>query len=123
MSFDSVSRIRRSVVELPRRTPPPPPAEAKPAAKPTGYSQADTFEAKPAAESSAPAGNTWSGDLPLSEARNAHRTNTKEEFQAALDSDANWFEGMSARRSTTTRRRCVTTRRTRTATTSPSMNG
>ncbi|WP_194869077.1 DUF2181 domain-containing protein [Myxococcus sp. AB025B] len=93
MSFDSVGRIRRPVVELPRRPPPPPPAEAKPAAKPTGYSQADTFEAKPAAESSAPAGNTWSGDLPLSEARNAHRTNTKEEFQAALDSDANWFEG------------------------------
>lgn len=36
---------------------------------------------------------TWHGGQPLSEARNAHRTNTKEQFQAALKSGANWFEG------------------------------
>lgn len=36
---------------------------------------------------------TWHAGQPLSEARNAHRTNTKEQFQAALKSGANWFEG------------------------------
>jgi hypothetical protein len=36
---------------------------------------------------------TWHGGQPLSEARNAHRTNTKEQFQDALKSGANWFEG------------------------------
>jgi hypothetical protein len=37
--------------------------------------------------------NTWHSGQPLSEARNAHRTNTKEQFQEALKSKANWFEG------------------------------
>jgi hypothetical protein len=36
---------------------------------------------------------TWHRGQPLSEARNAHRTNTKEQFQDALKSGANWFEG------------------------------
>jgi Uncharacterized conserved protein (DUF2181) len=36
---------------------------------------------------------TWHRGQPLSEARNAHRTNTKEQFQEALKSGANWFEG------------------------------
>lgn len=36
---------------------------------------------------------TWHAGQPLSEARNAHHTNTKEQFQAALKSGANWFEG------------------------------
>ena len=36
---------------------------------------------------------TWHRGQPLSEARNAHRTNTKEQFQEALASNANWFEG------------------------------
>jgi hypothetical protein len=36
---------------------------------------------------------TWHRGQPLSEARNAHRTNTQEQFQDALKSDANWFEG------------------------------
>lgn len=36
---------------------------------------------------------TWRAGQPLSEARNAHRTNTKEQFQDALKSGANWFEG------------------------------
>ncbi|HZN93586.1 MAG TPA: DUF2181 domain-containing protein [Myxococcales bacterium] len=37
--------------------------------------------------------NEWWAGRPLSEARNAHRTNTKEQFQDALGSNANWFEG------------------------------
>lgn len=36
---------------------------------------------------------TWHKGQHLSEARNAHRTNTKEQFQDALKSGANWFEG------------------------------
>ena len=36
---------------------------------------------------------TWSKGRPLSEAVNFHKTNTKGDFQAALKSDANWFEG------------------------------
>lgn len=39
------------------------------------------------------AGTTWGAGRPLSEARNAHRTNTVEEFEAAAKSQANWFEG------------------------------
>jgi hypothetical protein len=39
------------------------------------------------------ADTTWRAGQPLSEARNAHRTNTKEQFQDALKSGANWFEG------------------------------
>src|SRR4051812_7496831 len=35
----------------------------------------------------------WWAGRPLSEARNAHRTNTKEQFDDALHSSANWFEG------------------------------
>lgn len=35
----------------------------------------------------------WTGGKPLSEARNAHRTNTREELEAAANSNANWFEG------------------------------
>jgi hypothetical protein len=35
----------------------------------------------------------WWGGRPLSEARNAHRTNTREQFEDALQSGANWFEG------------------------------
>lgn len=37
--------------------------------------------------------NEWWAGRPLSEARNAHRTNTKEQFDDALHSNANWFEG------------------------------
>lgn len=36
---------------------------------------------------------TWRAGQHLSEARNAHRTNTQEQFQDALKSGANWFEG------------------------------
>jgi hypothetical protein len=35
---------------------------------------------------------TWSGDRPLADAKNAHRTNTPAEFQAALKGDYNYFE-------------------------------
>src|SRR3954462_14291589 len=35
----------------------------------------------------------WWAGRPLSQARNAHRTNTKEQFNDALHSGANWFEG------------------------------
>ncbi|NTX04653.1 FAM151A/B family protein [Myxococcus sp. CA040A] len=98
MSFGFLNRIRRKVVAWPKPPPPPPPPppKTKSAGEPTGYSQVDSFQAPRGARTveraSAP-GNTWSGDRPLSEARNAHRTNTKEEFQSALQSDANWFEG------------------------------
>ncbi|WP_158623364.1 DUF2181 domain-containing protein [Corallococcus sp. CA053C] len=88
MPIDSNVRTRPAVVPQPR--PSAPAAKAAVPAAPTGHPQADRFQ--PAAPA-APAGNTWSGDQPLSEARNAHRTNTKEQFQAALDSGANWFEG------------------------------
>ncbi len=37
--------------------------------------------------------NTWWAGRPLSEAKNEHRTNTKEQFQHGLESGANWFEG------------------------------
>lgn len=36
---------------------------------------------------------TWWKDRPLYDARNAHRTNTKEEFADGIDGDFNWFEG------------------------------
>lgn len=35
----------------------------------------------------------WWSDRPLYDARNAHRTNTKEEFADGLEGDFNWFEG------------------------------
>lgn len=35
----------------------------------------------------------WYADRPLREGYNAHRTNTKEEFAAALKGDYNWLEG------------------------------
>ena len=35
----------------------------------------------------------WWDDRPLSDARNAHRTNTREQFEDALGGDYNWFEG------------------------------
>ena len=35
----------------------------------------------------------WWDDRPLSDARNAHRTNTVEEVEDALDGDYNWWEG------------------------------
>jgi hypothetical protein len=38
--------------------------------------------------------STWWAGRPLSEGKNAHRTNTREEFDAALkDGSFNWFEG------------------------------
>lgn len=37
--------------------------------------------------------HSWTPGRPLSEARNAHATNTKAHFAEALKSDANWFEG------------------------------
>jgi hypothetical protein len=36
---------------------------------------------------------TWWAGRSLTQARNAHRTNTKEQFAEALTSGANWFEG------------------------------
>lgn len=39
------------------------------------------------------ADGTWRGGRPLSEARSAHRTNTREQFEAALAGDFNFFEG------------------------------
>jgi hypothetical protein len=36
---------------------------------------------------------TWWAGRPLSEAKNQHRTNTKEQFAEGLKSGANWFEG------------------------------
>lgn len=41
----------------------------------------------------AKAARASAGARPLAEAHNAHRTNTKEEFEAGLKSGANWFEG------------------------------
>lgn len=35
----------------------------------------------------------WWADRPLRDGRNAHRTNTKEQFAAAMKGDYNWFEG------------------------------
>lgn len=35
----------------------------------------------------------WFAGRPLSDAHNAHRTNTREEFEAALAGGYNWFEG------------------------------
>ncbi|WP_147443566.1 FAM151A/B family protein [Corallococcus sicarius] len=100
MPYEQGGRIRPPVVPLPRPTVKPVSPAAKavaPApAAPTGHSRVDSYQSTPAVRASGPAcpvGTTWTGDLPLSEARNAHRTNTKEQFQAALDSGANWFEG------------------------------
>lgn len=45
------------------------------------------------AESTRATDTTWHRGQHLSEARNAHRTNTQEQFEAALKSGANWFEG------------------------------
>lgn len=101
MPFEHGGRIGPRVVPLlPKPQPPAPVAEAKapaPTTAPKGYSQTDSFQANTvsakSAESSTPVDTTWSKGQPLSEARNAHRTNTKEEFEAALNSGANWFEG------------------------------
>ncbi|NTX63664.1 DUF2181 domain-containing protein [Myxococcus sp. CA051A] len=100
MPFEHGGRIGPRVVPLPKPSPPPPAPEAKavaPATVAKGHSQVDSFQATTAsaksAESPAPVDNTWSGTQPLSEARNAHRTNTKEQFEDALNSGANWFEG------------------------------
>lgn len=36
---------------------------------------------------------TWTAGRPLSDAQNAHSTNTREDFSAALKAGYNWFEG------------------------------
>ena len=36
---------------------------------------------------------TWWAGRPLSEGKNAHKTNTKEQFDAAMKDGSNWFEG------------------------------
>jgi hypothetical protein len=38
-------------------------------------------------------GTTWNKARPLSEAKNAHSTNTKEDFEHAMKNGYNWFEG------------------------------
>ncbi|MCY1022557.1 FAM151A/B family protein [Pyxidicoccus sp. MSG2] len=96
MSIEPDGRIRPTVVSLPKLDRQPAAPAAKAVAAPTRYSSVDSFESTRSAPPSGPAcpaGTTWTGDLPLSEARNAHRTNTREQFEAALDSNANWFEG------------------------------
>lgn len=97
MASDRVSR--------PAASPPPTatptgsrPAAPSPAPGPTP-SAPDAF-GKPAPDRAGQAlklgahdDNEWWAGRPLSEGRNAHRTNTKEQFEAALHSNANWFEG------------------------------
>ncbi|NTX16386.1 hypothetical protein HUA76_37015 [Myxococcus sp. CA056] len=50
---------------------------------------------KPLAEVPAapPPGNRWEPGTPLSEAKNAHTTNTRADFNDAKKGDATWFEG------------------------------
>jgi hypothetical protein len=100
LPFEHGGRIRPTFVAIPKPNLKPTEPAAKvvtPAATaPTGHSRVDSYQSTAGARSSGsscPVGNTWTGDLPLSEARNAHRTNTREQFQSALDSNANWFEG------------------------------
>lgn len=38
-------------------------------------------------------GTTWTRGRPLSEAQNAHKTNTREDFAHAMKDGSNWFEG------------------------------
>ncbi|WP_342376157.1 FAM151 family protein [Myxococcus stipitatus] len=52
-------------------------------------------EYKPLAEVPAapPPGNRWTPGTPLSEAKNAHTTNTRSDFDHAKNGDYTWFEG------------------------------
>jgi hypothetical protein len=50
--------------------------------------EVDRFE-----KSARPPDTTWWQGRPLSEARNAHSTNTKEHFDEALKNGSNWLEG------------------------------
>lgn len=68
--------------------PPPPPPEtrnAKLETKPTATDRLSLSGAVPP--------TTWTKDRPLSEAKNAHSTNTKEDFEHAMKGGYNFFEG------------------------------
>ncbi|HEY8208065.1 MAG TPA: DUF2181 domain-containing protein [Myxococcaceae bacterium] len=102
MASDRVSRPAPSATPTAGPTATPSgtrPAVPSPAPGPTPTPSSDKFGA-PAPDRAAQArklgahtDTEWWAGRPLSEARNAHRTNTKEQFEAALHSNANWFEG------------------------------
>jgi hypothetical protein len=95
MASDRVSRPTAP----PTPTAAPTPTGSRPAAPSPAPSAPDAF-GKPAPDRAGQAvklgshsDTEWWAGRPLSEARNAHRTNTKEQFDDALHSNANWFEG------------------------------
>ncbi|HVE83395.1 MAG TPA: DUF2181 domain-containing protein [Myxococcales bacterium] len=84
----------------PTAVPAPTPTGSRPAAAPAPTPTSPDQFGRPAPDRAGQArrlgshsDTEWWGGRPLSEARNAHRTNTKEQFNDALHSSANWFEG------------------------------
>src|SRR5947199_4347737 len=67
------------------------PLQTSPATKPTATAAATTTTC--ATDTAKPATSWWLS-WPLSEGKNAHKTNTREQFDAAMkDGTFNWFEG------------------------------